>query len=331
MHTANTQPPAAPAPAPAGQRNSRLYFLLARTPLHPGSGGSLGAIDQPVNRHVVTGHPQVPRSSLKGCLREPARRCWGPGGTDLQDDDFYALFGKEGANGTGMLSIQDANLLLLPVACWAGGWAWATSPSVLRRLQRDARSASIATASGQAALPQQVPVPAPCGAMVVKDSPLITSHGGRRLVVLLEELLDEAADTPAAAVMQPWANWLADRVMGEEDESWREQFKQRLAVVPDDAFDLLTRTAMDVRARIRIGKDGVAADKALWREEYVPEDAVFYGTLSVQAVASHCLDEAKALAIPQALELQLGGNGSVGAGWVNFRPLAAAPTPGGEA
>jgi hypothetical protein len=80
--------------------------------------------------------------------------------------------------------------------------------------------------------------------------------------------------------------------------------------------------AMDVRARNRIGDSGTAADTALWREECVPEEALFAGTLCAQRVPRHALTEEHVLALPQASEMQMGGKGSVGYGWVSFMPMA---------
>ena len=48
----------------------RLLFIHALTPLHPGSGQGVGAIDLPIHRERATNLPVLPGSSIKGCLRD---------------------------------------------------------------------------------------------------------------------------------------------------------------------------------------------------------------------------------------------------------------------
>jgi CRISPR-associated protein Cmr4 len=294
--------------------NARLYFLVCRSPLHLGCGDSLGAIDKPIKRHVVTKHPLVPGSAIKGCLKEPARAAWHLDGVQLSEIQHEALL--SGADKTSMLSPQDAALLLLPVACWAGGWAWVTSPAILHRLRRTASRAALV------GLPDEVPAPALEVASTPLDSVLITRHQGTVSVVLAEELLDCQPEK----IVAEWADWLALHAMRGEAAPWVAQFKKRFVVVHDEVFDWLATVGTDVRARNKIGPDGVAADHHLWREECVPEDTVFIGTLSVQPVPEYAdvLTERQALRAPAACDLQLGGKGSVGYGWVSFRPVAVA-------
>lgn len=318
--TSMSQQPSA-APMTTLKSNARLYFLVCRTPLHIGCGDSLGAIDKPTKRHVVTTHPQVPGSALKGCLKVPAA-AWELGERNVPlKDKLGALFGAVDA--TGMLSPQDGALLLMPVACWAGGWAWVTSPAVLHRLQRAAST----TALGQAnALPASVPaVPTVQTALTPNESALVTSYQNRNAVVLAEEVLEQQPDELA----ELWAQWLRRTALAGEPAGWCNEFEHRFAIVHDEVFDWLATVGTDVRARNRIEDDGVAADRHLWREECVPEDAVFYGVLCAQPVPGHhpVLTEQQALAAPAACDLQLGGKGSVGYGWVSFRPVALAPDP----
>ena len=61
------------------------YLLHALSPLHAGTGQSVGLIDLPIARLRATNIPYVPGSSLKGVLRE-ARR-------SLPPEEWEALFG----------------------------------------------------------------------------------------------------------------------------------------------------------------------------------------------------------------------------------------------
>jgi CRISPR/Cas system CMR subunit Cmr4 (Cas7 group RAMP superfamily) len=50
--------------------NSKILTIFTRTPLHVGTGSSVGAIDQPVIRERHTRIPIIPGSALKGVLAD---------------------------------------------------------------------------------------------------------------------------------------------------------------------------------------------------------------------------------------------------------------------
>jgi len=95
-------------------RKSNLLFLMNQTPMHAGSGDSLGIIDMPIQRERHTSFPKIEASSLKGSIREHFERAKGE-----KDKGLLAAFGTEGENGkgsrAGALGFTDARLLLFPV------------------------------------------------------------------------------------------------------------------------------------------------------------------------------------------------------------------------
>jgi CRISPR-associated protein Cmr4 len=103
------------------------YFLFTHTPLHVGSGKSVGYVDQPIQRETHTRIPIVPGSSLKGVLRDRFK----------SDPDVDWLFGKESAEHAGALLVSEARVLAFPVRSAKGCFAWITCPLVLRRAERD--------------------------------------------------------------------------------------------------------------------------------------------------------------------------------------------------
>lgn len=106
-----------------------ILYLQALTPLHPGSGTALGAVDLPVQRERHTNWPVIPGSSVKGVLREATP-------TELRQ----RLFGTGDSEGTpaGTLSFTDARLLAFPVRSLKNVFAWVTCPQALQRWSRDA-------------------------------------------------------------------------------------------------------------------------------------------------------------------------------------------------
>lgn len=321
-------------------RHQRLALYVTRSPLHIGTGEAQGDIDLPVSRQITTRHPNLPTTAQKRALKDAL----GPHGTVLPAErrlsglQRYALFGDaaehdDGAGGqphaTGMLTPQEAHLLLLPVACGAGGGAWLTSPGVWLRFQRRAALADMAAP----ALPGH---PADDHALCPTNSCLRTvlGHGAQAAAWLVlgpaplkhQVPLADAANDP----WTPWANWLVTQAFGADSADWREHVRQRLVVVPDAVFDSLAVLALGDRARNSVG-----ATVNLWREEAAPEDTVFAGLVGAQPVPAHAgifanataaLD-ALALQVGDGLELQMGGNASLGQGFMRLRLATGGTQP----
>lgn len=92
-----------------------IIGLLAETSLHPGTEQSTGVVDLPVARESVTGYPVIVGSSLKGALRDMVRQKEKGSGSDKIEKE---IFGEN--NNSGIVSVTDARLLLLPVRSLTG-------------------------------------------------------------------------------------------------------------------------------------------------------------------------------------------------------------------
>ena len=113
---------------------AKLLLVETLSPLHAGTGQGIGVIDQPIAREKATGIPFVPGSSLKGVFRDAC----GDEGVREQ------VFGPDSSNGdayAGAVNITDLRMLLLPVRSLRGVFAWVTSPLLLRRFDKDLKSA----------------------------------------------------------------------------------------------------------------------------------------------------------------------------------------------
>ena len=148
-----------------------LYLIHALSPLHAGTGQSVGAIDLPIARERPTGIPLVPGSSVKGALRA---RC--------EDEPLrVTIFGPESANASdhaGAVQFSDARLLLLPVRSISGTFAWVTSPYLLQRFARDAKEASFTNLI----MPSSPRNEGEC--LTVKDPAIRSTINGRPKVIL---------------------------------------------------------------------------------------------------------------------------------------------------
>jgi CRISPR-associated protein Cmr4 len=284
--------------------NSRLLLIHALSPVHCGTGQSIGGIDLPIAREKPTGIPLVPGSSIKGVLR--ARK-------PTNEALHLAVFGPDTPNASdnaGSVQLSDANLVFLPVRSLCGTFAWVTSPYMLRRLARDARECSIALG----ALP-----PEP----VEKNEALVT---GERLTTknqLVFEDLDFTARRNAA--LKELAAAFATRLFDEAD---RAHFVERACVVHDDVMALLLQTSTEITTRIKLDPQKKTVDGgALWTEEALPVESVLAGLAVATPVkqkkdgttpgAESLLDYVRDLA--EASAVQLGGKASVGRGVCRIR------------
>lgn len=297
------------------------YLLHALSPLHAGTGQSVGVIDLPIARQRATGIPYVPGSSIKGVLRDARRR----GGVEPPIEE--AIFGpyreQRGPEGdtqaidehAGALLVGDARLLAMPVRSLRGTFALVTSPLLLQLAARDL------AAGGHGALPPPQPVP-PATALVQDpgSSPLVLEGPKPRIHLEDIDLDVKRADEALVA----WAKIL-ERALAPED--W-EILRRRLAVVDDETMTFLWETATQVDTRVRISREtGVVEDGALWTEESLPAETLLIGLMaaedSFRKGAAHDAARILAEALPRAAEtLQLGGKATVGRGRCRIRRVA---------
>ncbi len=281
---------------------TRLVFVHAMTPLHAGTGQSIGGIDLPIARERPTGIPLIPGSSIKGALR--ARET---------SDLLRVLFGPpttEASEGSGAVQLADAHLLLMPIRSLAGTFAWVTSPYLLSRFARDAREVGLV-------LPAAPKVESTQKALLLGKN--LVARLGKEQKVVLEDLDFEPLEN-AAGLSDYAAAIAAGLDSGEAGNAASETLKQRLCVVHDDVMAYLLETATEVMARIRLDEDQKTVQKgALWYEEALPAESVLVGLALAHSV-KHGGRSHEAEDLLAALEhnsrglVQLGGKATVGRG-----------------
>jgi CRISPR-associated protein Cmr4 len=296
-----------------------LMYLHALSPLHMGSGVSEGTIDRPHAREAHTGLPVLPGSGIKGVLRdefagtsdeEVARQSRLFGGT-------YADSLNKGASQGGLM-FGDGALLCLPVRSLLGTFAWVTSPYLLQRYNRDRQGVSLKE------LDIGKVMPANDGAVLCSNSVLAHQHSGVDRVYLFDldpeasrkHELDACAQAIAQAASPP------DAALGKE---WCAAFQERLVVVSDEVLLYFCDMALEVRARVRLEDDTKLVRKGhLWYEESLPAETLAYAVVAADPVggqqAADTLKDFTSAHRPEQAEgfsqIQLGGNATVGRGWV---------------
>lgn len=271
---------------------TKIMSIFTRTPLHVGCGSSVGAVDQPVVRERHTGYPVIPGSAIKGVLADLWNERNEKGGC-VRSADGITLFGNDDTQNAsaGKLLIGEGRLLAFPVRSAKGAFAWLTCPLALSRFRRD---------GGR---PFAVPDVAAGAAVVTKES-LLKFEGGK--AIFEEYPLDVAADAVDPSLVEA-LKALCD------DDVWAEMPK-RLAVVSDELFRYFVENACEIANHNRIDDEtGVVADGALFSQENVPSETLFYGVMNA-ADARHLdmLDEK--LKAERGL-VQLGADVTTGLGW----------------
>jgi CRISPR-associated protein Cmr4 len=285
-------------------------LVHALSPLHAGTGQSVGAIDLPIARERPTGIPLIPGSSIKGALRARS-----------QDAQWTRdVFGPETAQSSehaGSVQFSDAHLLLLPVRSLRGTFAWVTSPHLIRKFARVAHEARLDLAR----LPTS---PAMKECCTIGDTLTISSSSANGHRVVFEDL-DFEVKSDQEAVLKAFAVDLGKILFPEgspDAPAWRTSLADRICLVHDDMMSFLLETAMEVQAHIRLDNDTKTVERGgLWYQESLPAESVLSGlVVAADVKAANRRSERTATALLDHVAsltknlVQLGGKATTGQG-----------------
>lgn len=319
--------------SPLRSPHSRILYLFTRTPLHVGAGASVGAIDQPIIRERHTGFPVIPASSLKGTFADQwpltLRNAKGElvrltskkeGDTHTIDQtdpsDAAWLFGSDDANVSfaGALQFSEARLLAFPIRSAKGSFAWISCPLMLQRAARDGVIAQ--------ALLDKLPEPK-------DDEALFDPSDAGKLnlgtLLVLEEYTFKHTNWLDLTAL---SGTLAGLLPG--DPVWSE-VKDRLVILSNGMMSFFAQNACEVAQHVRIDDEtGTAAGGALFNQENVPSEALFYSVLNAvnERTAGKAKDqrrdsEAAFTSFQHKIEavnvFQFGGDASTGLGYCTVK------------
>ena len=276
---------------------TKIMTLFTRTPLHVGCGSSVGAVDQPVARERHTRFHVIPGSAIKGVLAD----LWNEKKKDddgktvkiVRSKEGVALFGNDDtANASaGKLLIGEGKLLAFPIRSAKGAFAWLTCPLALNRFKRDS--------GAKFDVPE---VESETSALVAEKS-CLKFDGGK---VIFEEYPLSVSGTIDAAVVAALSDLCDDAV-------WKE-LPKRLAVVSDELFRYFAENACEIANHNRIDDEtGVVANGALFSQENVPSETLFYGVMNAME-GTHLDQLSKGIEKAGGL-LQIGADATTGLGW----------------
>lgn len=268
---------------------TKIMSIFTRTPLHVGCGSSVGAVDQPVVRERHTGYPVIPGSSIKGVLAD-LWLDWSDPKNPKRNTEGVGLLGAESGDASaGSLMIGEGKLLAFPVRSAKGCFAWITSPLALERYARDIGE-------------QPAPLPNLGTSEILASSAISLGD----TVVLEEYPLAVKGEAPAKVVE------MLEMLSGEA--LWKGELCGRLAIVNDELFQYFAENACEIANHNRIDDaKGVVAGTALFSQENVPSETMFYSVLR-----SRTVDDFAKLDVRLANEdglLQIGADRTTGLGW----------------
>ncbi|ADC88647.1 CRISPR-associated RAMP protein, Cmr4 family [Thermocrinis albus DSM 14484] len=292
-----------------------LYYLKVLTPLHVGTGQGMDHIDLPIYREAHTGFPAIPSSAIKGTLRtEEIKKLYmkkkqtnkelklseieeqldgfDPEDTKTEEDDdikrLAKIFGSKKVEGE--VVFTDARILLFPVKSLKGIYALITCPYVLERFAEE---------SGKEK--PHIDDLSESSCIVFKDSRNTINIKDKKAVVLEEfafevkrEVEDDSKNTIAHLLQDPNID------------------KKRVVIVSDDVFTHMVKSFTEVQTHIKVDiEKGTVEEGALWTEEYVPSEAIFYFWIINYRDEEFSIENGENKKV-----LQLGGNTSTGKGFV---------------
>ncbi|MBN1902661.1 type III-B CRISPR module RAMP protein Cmr4 [Candidatus Sumerlaeota bacterium] len=334
-----------------GKSVKGILFLHALTPLHPGSGSALGAVDLPVQRERHTQWPVITGSSLKGVIRDECRPEKN-GETDEKNQERFkeyqkwlAVFGpeskEESSAHAGAVNFTDARILAFPVRSLKGVFAWTTSPAVLLRFKRDLQIAGISTQWTIPDLPKVSKNDSDPKSWALfsddDDSALKIAESDQ---IVLEEFdftqykqpspenktNEKKTDEKKTNNITLIASDISQAIPHEET---KKTFPKHFAILSDDDFTYFVRNATEVATRIQLNPDTkTVKGKALFSEELIPPETLFYSIAIAEESKRHFekeTDTAKNVSLTPSdvikyLEkvpqyIQLGGDATIGKGF----------------
>lgn len=264
-------------------------FMLSETPIHVGSGTDLGVIDLPIQREKHTNYPKIESSGVKGCIREDFEQLKNGGklrykGKFIEEKSgqnyINYVFGPEkGDSHAGAMGFTDGRVLLFPVKSVRGIFAWITCPHVIERFVRDIHLCEII---GQ----EKFNVPDISHLLEIQEGDAITTTTSNLIIksqkgdkIMLEEY---AFNAKAEELLTLFANFLVNTIVPDKKEFdiYRQRLVNNLLILPNDDFKDFVSLSTEVVARTKIDiETGTVKTGALWYEENVPADTIFYNII----------------------------------------------------
>ncbi|MCR6692233.1 MAG: type III-B CRISPR module RAMP protein Cmr4 [archaeon YNP-LCB-003-016] len=263
----------------SSSETSKLLFIYALTPLHPGAGriSVPSPVDLPIQRDEF-GFPTIWSSSLKGVLRSSFQLK----ASSVQDDVnrvveetfVRAVFGPEPASPevseySSSFSLLDARLLIIPARSLKGIWIYLTSPHLLTYYKTYLEIAAIYSPQLKGQLERldsliknveqkfhNKGLNADRFAFVSDEECILKGEKGSLVILNEEEFYAEVFKD----LTDIWG------MLPEDIE------RRSIAIVSDNSAKNLVKKSLIIQPRIRLNYESKTVERGgLWDEEYLPQ------------------------------------------------------------
>jgi len=259
-------------------------FLIAETPMHAGSGDSLGIIDLPIQRERHTSFPKIEASSLKGSMREHFERKIITeeeyNSKDAEEQKSFttkkkieAAFGDEGSQGgesskAGCLGFTDARLLLFPVKSMKGVFAWITCPKIIAKFNDELKLVGIKNDKNE-----DLKFDIPTGNIAAIGNNLTVNSDN---IILEEYTFKVNKNLNDKNQVNALGEWLSLKFFDGKGY-FAEKLKTDIVVLENDDFRDFVNLSTEVITRTKIDNEtGTVEQGALFTEEYLPAESIMY-------------------------------------------------------
>jgi CRISPR-associated protein Cmr4 len=283
-----------------------LLFLYSLTPVHAGTGTTIGVIDNPIQRERHTHFPMIAGSGIKGSLRDVCRQ-------KATDDELDLIFGPppdRSSEHAGASSFTDAQIVLFPVRSLKQAFCYVTCPTALAVLRR---MLSLAQIRPPGQWPERlVSVPEEKFIPLGKNPP-------ESLILEAFEFRKDSQSFPAVG------EWLSARALPDEPafQYFREKLKTDTVLIGDEAFGYFVRNATLVEPHVRIDDaSGTAQEGGLFYVENLPPESLLVSLLLASRVRKKTSDRGADWVVRWLKDklggsvVQLGGDSTTGRGQV---------------
>ena len=294
-----------------------LMYIYAETPIHPGSGATLGAVDLPIQRERHTNFPIIQGSSLKGVLRSAFKEVANNSENSCKKELENKLFGD--SNSIGGVSITDARILAFPVRTIKNVFSWVTCPLVLERYKRDLNIAGFGSSFDE------------IGKVDIRDDEAVPLGNGynNEKSVFVEDIKLNLLNLNSNNLLEKRKD-ITDAIkdsLPENDvyKGVKERLGKYLLLISDNTFRSLVTLTTEVFPRIRINENtGTVQAGGLWSEEYLPSDTIMYSLILIPKRPSNNENElVKCIKMFDNAIVQIGGNETIGKGFVMLKVKSA--------
>lgn len=269
-----------------GQRSSNtsyFYFANALSPVHSGGAGGNYIADFAIQREVKEQIPKIDSTSWKGSVRRVIEQ---------KDDLSYDW------------TFSDLKLLFFPIGSSKHSFLLVTSSKLLREMKMILKTCVVDKEEGYLK---------DLDLLIEKADYLIANQisccfEDKNILLGQYPYKVEKVEKEVQGAMKRLANRIGQPV-------------KRLALIPHKELIDIVFYETEYMTRVKLGDDKVVEDKGLFIEEYLPEEAILYGTVSYFYNILKSDEENKKILsnIKMPEKVQIGKNSTLGKGLVQLR------------